>query len=268
MTALERYLQELSGALHARGRARRRLLAECRDHLTDATATYGDEEAIRRFGTAAELAGLFDNEIAVRRSVRATIASIVGVFAVGASTVALLNATDARASAVAVWAVIFFASAQTAGISALLATLRAAAMQHRPTSAADLALLCRRNIASLAFSGLALFAAVPRYLVTPPPGRCSSARRWLLSPRSLSCGLVRLYGSSVPIHIGSCERRWPISWRLLAGRMAQVVRLDSPGRSRSSSRRWWSPPLRRSCGTILITEPSARHSPRRGSKGH
>jgi hypothetical protein len=159
MTAIERYFQELGRALHTRGRARRRLLAECRDHLADAAAINGEQEAVRRFGPAGELARSFDTEIAVRRATRATIATIVGVLAVGASTVALLNAATPHVSTVPAWAVVFFASAQTAGVCALLAVLRAAAMRHGDATPGDVVLLCRRNGAALAFSMTTLFAA-------------------------------------------------------------------------------------------------------------
>jgi hypothetical protein len=159
MTAVERYLRELSGAVRTSGRARRRLLDECREHLIDAAAFHGDEEAVRRFGDAAELAASFDNGIAAHRAERATVGTLLAVLSVGASTVALLNATDPRASAVTAWAVAFFACAQAAAVSALLACLRAAAMHHRPTSPIDVIVLCRRNSLALTFSALTLFAA-------------------------------------------------------------------------------------------------------------
>jgi hypothetical protein len=133
--------------------------AEYRAQLADDVAAHGDDEAERRFGPAAKVAESFDTEHAIRRAARATITTVVGVLAVGASAIALLNGTDARASAVVVWAVVFFASAQTAGVCMLLAVLRAAAMRHRSATPADVALLCRRDGAALAFSALALFAA-------------------------------------------------------------------------------------------------------------
>ena len=136
MTATERYLQELGRALHTRGRPRRRLLAECSEHLADAGAVHGEQEAIRRFGTAADLAESFDTEVSIRRAMLATIATVIGVLAVGASALALLNAADPRASAVPAWAVIFFASTQAAGVCAVLAALRAAAMRHRTATPA------------------------------------------------------------------------------------------------------------------------------------
>lgn len=205
MTALERYLQELGCALHTRGRARRRLLAECSEHLADAASVHGHEEAVRRFGTAAELAESFDTEIVIRKAAGATVATIVGVLAVGASTVALLNAADPRASAVAAWAVIFFASAQTAGVCAVLAAVRAAAMRQRMATPADVSLLCRRNVGALSFSALALLAAggaVPghasAWVVLTGPVVAAFAALWVVRVRSLArkvddqpCRMVR-----------------------------------------------------------------------------
>jgi hypothetical protein len=159
VTTVEQYLEELGRALHTRGRARRRLLAEYRVQLADVVAVHGDDEAKRRFRPAAEVAESFDTENAIRRAARATIATVVGVLAVGASATALLNGADAQASAVVIWAVLFFASAQAAGVCMLLAVLRAAAMHHRPATPGDVVLLCRRDGAALAFSAFALFAA-------------------------------------------------------------------------------------------------------------
>jgi hypothetical protein len=156
-------------------------------------AIHGDEEAVRRFGFAADLAQSFDTETAIRRAAHATIATIIGVIAVGASTLALLNAADPKSAAVPAWAVIFFASAQTAGVCAVLAALRAAAMRHRPATPADVALLCRRNGAALAFSATALFAAaaaVPGHssvwTVLMGPVVAVLAASWVVRARSLA----------------------------------------------------------------------------------
>lgn len=159
MTAVDDYLQQLATALHVRGRARRRLLAECRSHLADASAVHDAEEAVRRFGDAGALARSFDTEIAVRRGLRATVASVLGVLGVGVSALAMVHAAEANVSAALVWAVVFFAGAQASAVCALLAALRAVAMRRGPTTAADVVLLCRRNGAALAFAVLTLVAA-------------------------------------------------------------------------------------------------------------
>ncbi|MDX6317403.1 MAG: hypothetical protein QOD35_803 [Nocardioidaceae bacterium] len=193
MTTVEQYLEELGRALHTRGRARRRLLAEYRVRLADIAAVHGDVEAERRFGPAAEVAESFDTENAIRRAARATIATVVGVLAVGGSATALLNGADAQASAVVVWAVVFFASAQAAGVCMLLAVLRAAAMRHRPATPGDVVLLCRRDGAALAFSALALFAAgaaVPgnaaAWAILSGPAVAVLAAFWVMRVRSLA----------------------------------------------------------------------------------
>jgi hypothetical protein len=159
MSEVDDYLQQLATALHVRGRARRRLLSECRSHLADASAVYDVEEAVRRFGDAGALARSFDTEIAVRRGLRATVASVLGVLGVGVSALAIVHAAEANVSAVVVWAVAFFACAQASGVCALLAVLRAVAMRRGPATAADGVLLCRRNGAALAFALLTLVAA-------------------------------------------------------------------------------------------------------------
>lgn len=164
MTAVDDFLHELAKALHVRGRSRRRLLVECREHLTESSAAFGTEEAIRRFGSAAELARAFELEVAARRARRATAVSAVGVVGVGGSALAMINAADAHASAPLGWAVVFFGAAQVSAVSLVLALLQAAAMRSERGSPADAALLCRRNAYALGFALLTIFAvgaAVP-----------------------------------------------------------------------------------------------------------
>ena len=129
MTAVDEFLHELEKALHIRGRSRRRLLVECREHLTESSAAFGTQEAIRRFGSAAELARAFEMEVAARRARRATAVSAVGVVGVGGSALAMVNAADAHASAPLGWAVVFFGAAQVSAVSLVLALLQAAAMR-------------------------------------------------------------------------------------------------------------------------------------------
>lgn len=202
MSPVEQYLRELGGALHVRGRARRRLLAECRDHLADSGAAHGEAEAVARFGSAAELARSFDTEVAVRRALRATPATVVGVLAVAASTLALLHVAAAHASAPVGWAVIFFGCAQTSAVSLLLATLRAAGMRNRPADAADVALLCRRNGCALGFALLTLFAAGAAL-----PGH-GSALQLLLGPAvAVSAALLVLRARSLARQLDAYGQR-------------------------------------------------------------
>ena len=102
---IDRYLLELGGALHVRGAARRRFLRECRDHLADAAAERGSDEAVRAFGPPSEVAAAFDAEVAARRGVRSTFVTVAGVLATGGSTLALIHATSANATAPVWWAI-------------------------------------------------------------------------------------------------------------------------------------------------------------------
>ncbi len=158
MTAVDRFLGELEAALHVRGRVRRRLVAECRDHLCESGAVCGPEEAVRRFGTATDLARAYEKEVAARRTIRATAVTVAGVLAVGASVLMMVHAADPRASAPLVWAVVFFGAAQTSAAALVLAVLRAAAMRGEVSTPADVALLCRRNATALGFALLTMFA--------------------------------------------------------------------------------------------------------------
>ena len=159
MTVIDAYLRELAEELRGHSRHRRRLLAECREHLTDAAARHGEKEAVRRFGSARDLAQSFELEAAARRGTGATVAAIVGVLAVGASTLGLLNAADPAASTAPIWAVVFFACAQTAAVCAVLSTLRAAAMRKRSVTPSDVAMLCRGDFLALTFAIMTLIAA-------------------------------------------------------------------------------------------------------------
>ena len=100
----------------------------------------------------------FDTEVAARRSLQATALSVGGVFGVGASALAMLNAVDTHASAPVGWAVVFFGSAQASAACMFLAVLRAAAMRREIASPDEVRLLCRRNTMALSFALLALFA--------------------------------------------------------------------------------------------------------------
>src|SRR6185503_4588013 len=119
------YLTELSAALRVRGGARRRFLRECRDHLTDAAAERGEEDAVRAFGPPAEIAAAFDAEVAARRGVRATFATAAGVLATGGSTLALIHASAPGATAPVGWTIAFFVGAQVAAVAAGLALVQA-----------------------------------------------------------------------------------------------------------------------------------------------
>ena len=99
LRTIDEYLAELAVALHVRGAVRRRFLRECRDHLADAAAERGEREAVRAFGPPPEIAAAFDTEVAARRGVRSTFATAAAVLATGGSTLALIHAAAANATA-------------------------------------------------------------------------------------------------------------------------------------------------------------------------
>ena len=159
MTTVDRYVTELGAALHVRGAARRRLLRECRDHLADAAAERGEQEAVRAFGPPAEIAAAFDAEVAARRGVRSTFATAAGVLATGGSTLALIHAASANATAPVWWAIAFFVAAQVAGVARGLALVQALVLRRSTMAAADVALLARRNGCALVAAGVTMFSA-------------------------------------------------------------------------------------------------------------
>ena len=221
MNAAASYLRELEAALHVRGPGRRRFLVECRDHLADASEAYGPDEAVRRFGPIAEVVRGIEVEVAVRRARVATLLVAAAVVAVAASTVMMLDATDASRSAPVAWAVVFFGSAQTAAAATFLALLRAAAMRAEEGTPAELALLCRRNGVALVFSALTMFA-----VGAAVPGD-TAAWRILLGPLSAvvaGMALVRAYAPARR-HRGDEERvvHPPLADLMSAARLSPIV---------------------------------------------
>ena len=130
MRTIDEYLAELAGALHVRGAVRRRFLRECRDHLADAAAERGEHEAVRAFGPPPEIAAAFDTEVAARRGVRSTFATAAAVLATGGSTLALIHAAAANATAPAWWAIAFFVAAQVAAVATGLALVQALVLRR------------------------------------------------------------------------------------------------------------------------------------------
>jgi hypothetical protein len=181
MTGLERYLADLDTALLVRGAARRRFLRECRDHLADAAAERGDEAAVEAFGPPAEIAAGFDATVAARRGVRSTFAAAAGVLGTMASTLALIHASAAGATAPVPWAIAFFVAAQVALVAAGLALLQALVLRRSDMPAAQMALLARRNACALLAAAATMFSAGAAL-----PGQGSAAP--LLAGPLLLCG--------------------------------------------------------------------------------
>lgn len=159
MSTLDEYLTDLDTALRVRGAARRRFLCECRDHLADAAADRGQEEAVRAFGPPSEIAAAFDAEVAARRAIRSTVTTIVGVLATGGSTLALIHASSATSTAPAWWAIAFFLGAQLAALTAGLALLQALVLRRSRLAPAQAMLLARRNGCALVSAGVTMFSA-------------------------------------------------------------------------------------------------------------
>ena len=196
VTTVDRYVTELGAALHVRGAARRRLLRECRDHLADAAAERGEQEAVRAFGPPAEIAAAFDAEIAARRGVRSTFATAAGVLATGGSTLALIHAASANATAPVWWAIAFFVGAQVAGVALGLALVQALVLRRSTMAGADVALLARRNGCALVAAGVTILsagAAVPgrgsAVLILAGPLLVCAAMVAVLRARALARGL-------------------------------------------------------------------------------
>lgn len=160
MSATDRYLAELRGALRVRGTARRRILRECRDHLADAAHEVGEEAAVVAFGAPAELAAAFDAEVAARRGAGAARVTTAAVVATGGSTLALIHAADPGAPAGPLLPrVAFFVAAQVAAVALLLAVAQALADRRAPADAGRLVLLARRSDCALVAAGATLLAA-------------------------------------------------------------------------------------------------------------
>lgn len=159
MRTIDEYLAELADALHVRGAVRRRFLRECRDHLADAAAERGEREAVRAFGPPPEIAAAFDTEVAARRGVRSTFATAAAVLATGGSTLALIHAATANATAPAWWAIAFFVAAQVAAVATGLALVQALVLRRSTMAPAEVVLLARRNGCALVAAGVTMFSA-------------------------------------------------------------------------------------------------------------
>jgi hypothetical protein len=159
VSAIDVYLNEIASVLKVRGAPRRRFLRECRDHLLDATAERGAAAAVQAFGPPVEVAAEFDAEVASRRGVRATSATVAAVLATGGSTLVLIQAASSDATAPTVWAIVFFVAAQIAALAAGLAVAQALAQRRETLPPADAELLARRNGCALVAAAVTMFAA-------------------------------------------------------------------------------------------------------------
>jgi hypothetical protein len=153
------FLAEFEAALKVRGRARRRVVSEYREHLTDVSTSEDGEDALRHFGNPTELAHAIDGEVLARRVVFATWVTAAAILMTAGSTLALIQWSDPGINAPKLWAVVFFGAAQVAGTVAAISFLHALRVRHQAVELDDLALLARRNRYALAATALTIFSA-------------------------------------------------------------------------------------------------------------
>ena len=213
MTTLDRYMDELDAALRVRGAARRRFLRECRDHLDDAAAERGEQEAVRAFGPAPSIAAAFDAEVAARRGARSTFVTAAAVLATAGSTLAVIHGAAPGDAAPAWWAVAFFVAAQLAGVAGGLAVLQALVLRRSTMPPADLLLLARRNGCALAAAGATMFSAGaalpghgPAALILAGPALVCVATVVVLRARALARRLEAAQAPTVRSPLTDLER--------------------------------------------------------------
>ena len=94
-----------------------------------------------------------------RRLLRECRDHLAGVLATGGSTLALIHAASANATAPVWWAIAFFVGAQVAGVALVLALVQALVLRRSTMAAADVALLARRNGCALVAAGVTILSA-------------------------------------------------------------------------------------------------------------
>jgi hypothetical protein len=173
---IDAYLRRLAKRLDelgVRGRAARRVLAEGRDHLTEAAGD-GEAEALRRFGRVEDIAAEIAAVVATTRTRTAAFATF-GVLVVAGIGCALLLALvpaaggwqDIAGGRLGIWSgfvgVALLVLGQVSFVAGCLAVLRAVRIRRRSyVSAAELGLLRRRSSVALA-AGVGTLAALAAY---------------------------------------------------------------------------------------------------------
>lgn len=116
--------------------------------------------AARCLPTLGNMPDATTHDVLVRRGLRTTMGTTIGVAAVATSTVAMLQKTDPHPSRVLFWAIVFFACAQVSAACLGLAAVRAAALRYQVVAQPrDVDVLDRRNALALGFALMAQFAA-------------------------------------------------------------------------------------------------------------
>jgi uncharacterized membrane protein len=125
---IESYMDQLGTCLHVHPSRRERVLAELRSHLRESAETHGEEEAIRRTGTPAEVARSFTPSLAHRLweerdrlSALALIAAILASLPMAADLLALNDRVGVSTLGAAL---LLAPSAAVAAASSILVLLR------------------------------------------------------------------------------------------------------------------------------------------------
>ncbi len=167
---IERYLRELRASLSAagvRGRPATRLLDEARDHLLEASAARGEDEAVRSFGSAGQLGAAIAAELATARTRRAAYAGFFALAPVGLTYAVLFlsfpgsHAVQESGGSVPGLGVLSFAGLiflpQIAFVCGTLALVRALRLRRAVAVAqGELRVVRRRTGAALAAGALTL----------------------------------------------------------------------------------------------------------------
>jgi hypothetical protein len=191
-------LAELGAALDhdgVYGAARRRVLAEARDHLLEASAEVGQAEAVRAFGSPRELAGLVAAELATTATRTAALATfaVLGVagfvYAALFLTLPLAGSPDAFGGSVPGLGIVAFIgivfAPQVAFVSGCLALIRVVRLRRRGALGGVELRVQRWRTAVALGGGLVTFAALALVAVD---FRHDLARWWVLG--ALAAGTV------------------------------------------------------------------------------
>ncbi len=88
MNLIDGYLDDLASRLHLSSRARKRILAEVREHLTDAASVGDEANAVGAFGPAAALARQFNADAGATNTRRAPFVAAISAVVVAVAIVA------------------------------------------------------------------------------------------------------------------------------------------------------------------------------------